>query len=193
MKSVVMLAVSCILVSCGTTGERYGYQNLHWVQESIFIEGSVDDVWTVVAEDFDKSMLHIDRVKRSYYTDYKDKRIGSVRRSEYYDGDWLDVVITQYKPSSFIQWEMTDTSIGMLKEGVGAYSLVEEGAGTRLIQDAGYRTSVSVVDSVVKGRFKKMFRTILAGVKYQVEEDRPVEKGQGAKLVESYQEAFGRH
>ena len=186
MKKLLLLLASMAIFGCANHQPNKGYTDLAWLKESILIDASNEQVWEIIATNFDENSKHIPRIKRSFYKLDLENKIGSIRRSEYHDGEYLDVKITHYQPNTYIQWEMTDTSIGMLKKGVGAYTLIQEEQGIRLIQDAGYRSALPIADGVIAGRFKTMFRTILAGIKYQAETGRKLSRGQEKVLLEKY-------
>ena len=190
MKYLILFFVSIYISGCANHYSNKGYDDLAWLKESIFIDAPKDKIWEIVAINFDENGKHIPRIKRSFYKQYAEEKIGSIRRSEYHDGEYLDVKITHYQPESYIQWEMTETSIGMLKKGVGAYTIVEENNGVRLIQDAGYRSALPIADGVIADRFQTMFRTILAGIKYQAETGESLKPGQEKKLLKTYDDYF---
>ncbi|MFT7561469.1 MAG: hypothetical protein ACI93R_003396 [Flavobacteriales bacterium] len=187
-----IISMAFVLNACTHYEARGGNDALAWVQESIYIDAPVREVWALVADKFDENSKHMLGVNKSYYQFKADSMIGSVRRSEHAGDDFIDVQITHWdKAAGYLQWRITQTNFFMLKKGVGAYTLRAEGDGTRLIQDGGFRLSIAMIDGIAKKQMRSMFKSILAGIKLQIEDGKEINKGGAKQLVRSYKKSYG--
>ena len=188
MKIVILFS---LVIFAGCSSTQYDeYSNLSWIRESIYIDSNIETVWQIVGENFDQASKHMDSVEKSYYLEKHHNMTSSIRRSELVDGNFIDVKVKKYVPYTYIEWEMVETSVNILKQGVGSYTIVKENSGVRLIQHAGFQTYNGLTDSIAKSKFKSMFAGILAGIKFQVETGQQVPESKSKELVDTYRDSF---
>jgi hypothetical protein len=188
IKSIFILIGFALFTSCAHYEARSGSSKLAWVDSTVLIKQPVDKVWQIVGENFDQSHIHMAGVDNSYYLTKTENLLGSVRRSEHVGGDHLDVKIMNWNPEEkYIRWQIVETNVPMLSQGVGEYRLTAiDHNTTRLDQAGGFRMKFSALDGMGKIAIRKMFRTILAGIKHQSETGNAIDNYTKKEILKEY-------
>jgi hypothetical protein len=162
--------------------------SMNTVQAEVTINAPLDEVWLIVAQNFDKnSRFNVD-AKDSFYLKEVEGMIGSQRRTVNYKDKVIDVEVVAYDQiKSHVKWEIFNMNVAPLKAGYSSYTLHDDGkGGTVLVQNAAFKMKVFFMDWIAKGKFTTMFKTELAAIKHLAETAESITVETKNKIREQY-------
>jgi len=142
--------------------------NLSWIEVSAIIDAPANNVWELVAVNFDKNYLFTPDLTESYYLEEKPGFVGSTRTAIQTNGDSFDVKIIHYNvEKKFIEWELIRAD--WVETGVASYKLIAMGDKTKVIFKGGFKMQNFFMDWMANMKFADGFKAIVAGIKLRSE------------------------
>jgi len=159
--------------------------NLTWLEVSAIIDVPANNVWELVAVNFDKNSLFTPDLKKSYYLDKKPDFIGSIRTAVQTNGDSFDVKIIHYNvEKKFIEWELVRAD--GVETGVASYKLIAMGNKTKIIFKGGFKMQNFFMDWIASMMFPDGFKAIAAGIKLRSEKGIKLKEENVDKILGEY-------
>lgn len=158
------------------------------VQAEVYINASIEKVWSIIGENFDQnSKFNVD-AKKTYYLKEVTGMIGSQRRTINHKDKVIDVEILEYDPKkTHVKWEIFNMNVAPLKAGNSSYTLYEDNkGGTILVQKAAFKMKVFFMDWIAKGKFTALFKTELAAIKHLAETGESITPQTKDEIIERY-------